>query len=473
MRQIKQNGILLILILTFSMVSGQNSNFPFGIRMNISTYEFQGYLGSEIYRFRDVQGGGGISLDYYLSAYLDLGLGINTGSFDYYKNPAYVKSTVVSNNLDVRFKFYNGKTLRENAFIGPYVIAGTGITQVRSRGVNLADKIFRVDKSGMHLSLGFGLRFLMYHNLSAFIQTRHYTPFVGDFDGNDGGDHFMEHSFGLIFTPGTSNDEDHDGVRDSKDLCPGTPRNVLVDKKGCPLDSDNDGIPDYQDEKPLMADQQLIDTMLVSSDSDGDGVIDELDFCPLDSGSVDADGCPDEDADGIPDYVDECPGTAPGVLVNYKGCPRDWDRDGVPDTEDQCPKTAGTIENNGCPETDTLLEARIKTLSQAIQFEFASTELTESSKHELDEMIQILKEKPEILMRIEGHTDNKGSVEYNLALSQERANATMQYLLQHGISASRLKAAGFGEALPVGDNNTEAGRALNRRVEFRLSYVYE
>ena len=74
------------------------------------------------------------------------------------------------------------------------------------------------------------------------------------------------------------------------------------------------------------------------------------------------------------------------------------------------------------------------------------------------------------LLTIEGHTDSKGTDEYNMTLSQKRANAVRAYLIEKGIAESRLKATGFGETTPIADNNTSAGRAKNRRVELKTSY---
>jgi len=71
-------------------------------------------------------------------------------------------------------------------------------------------------------------------------------------------------------------------------------------------------------------------------------------------------------------------------------------------------------------------------------------------------------------LRIEGHTDNAGSSATNLKLSQDRANAVMQWLIEHGVPADKLEAIGYGDSKPVAPNLTSRGRALNRRVEFDI-----
>jgi outer membrane protein OmpA-like peptidoglycan-associated protein len=75
---------------------------------------------------------------------------------------------------------------------------------------------------------------------------------------------------------------------------------------------------------------------------------------------------------------------------------------------------------------------------------------------------------PDIRIEIGGHTDNQGSPEHNKTLSKNRALAVYNYLLSRGIDASRMTYAGFGDTKPISDNETEAGRALNRRTEFKI-----
>lgn len=104
-----------------------------------------------------------------------------------------------------------------------------------------------------------------------------------------------------------------------------------------------------------------------------------------------------------------------------------------------------------------------------IYYETNSAELTESSKKVLDEFIIFLSENPNITVDIEGHTDNVGSDYDNLVLSQNRAKSVYEYLVANGISASRLGWKGYGESRPVATNDTEQGRALNRRTEFVIT----
>ena len=241
---------------------------------------------------------------------------------------------------------------------------------------------------------------------------------------------------GLIFCKAEEVDSDGDGVPDDKDRCPNTPIGVEVDERGCPLDSDGDGVPDYKDKCP--------DTPK--------GV------------KVDEKGCAlDSDGDGVPDYKDKCPDTPKGVKVDEKGCPLDTDGDGVPDYMDKCPDTPkGTkVDKKGCP----LVGEKLLIL-HGINFEFDSAKISRDSEAILDKAVETLEANPSIKVRIEGHTDSTGSEEYNLGLSQRRADAVRDHLVSKGIASERLEALGKGEGYPITSNKTREGRSQNRRVEF-------
>jgi outer membrane protein OmpA-like peptidoglycan-associated protein len=101
-------------------------------------------------------------------------------------------------------------------------------------------------------------------------------------------------------------------------------------------------------------------------------------------------------------------------------------------------------------------------------FDTKSAELKSESLIEIDQVLQLLKENPTMKIRIEGHTDNVGKPEDNLALSRKRAAAVVQYLQGKGADITRLSAAGYGETQPIAENNTEEGRAKNRRTEMKI-----
>jgi outer membrane protein OmpA-like peptidoglycan-associated protein/tetratricopeptide (TPR) repeat protein len=103
-----------------------------------------------------------------------------------------------------------------------------------------------------------------------------------------------------------------------------------------------------------------------------------------------------------------------------------------------------------------------------IFFDFSKFDLKEASQVELDKLVQLLKDNPTVKIQIEGHTDNIGSANDNLKLSENRAKAVVNYLVSKGIAASRLSSKGFGASKPVADNNSEEGRAQNRRTELKV-----
>ncbi len=102
-----------------------------------------------------------------------------------------------------------------------------------------------------------------------------------------------------------------------------------------------------------------------------------------------------------------------------------------------------------------------------VHFDYDKSNIRGQDRPILDEAVSILKGHPEISVMIEGHTDSRGTDSYNHGLGQRRADSVGDYLSGHGVSGSSVRGTrSFGESQPVGDNNTESGRAQNRRVEF-------
>lgn len=227
-----------------------------------------------------------------------------------------------------------------------------------------------------------------------------------------------------------------------------------------PKDSDGD---DVIDEKDACISEAGPASLNGCPDKDSDGIADKDDKCPTERGFAKYSGCPipDTDGDGINDEADKCPSQA-GVS-RYGGCSiPDTDGDGVNDENDRCPSVAGTAENGGCP---TLEQYNFN--YKNVQFASGSSTLTSSAKVELDKLVSILNEHSELKIAIDGYTDNIGKAESNKILSQKRADATKAYLVAKGINSERLAATGYGIENPKADNATVAGRAQNRRVEFK------
>ena len=293
--------------------------------------------------------------------------------------------------------------------------------------------------------------------------------------------HTPSAAYGFIDSVGCPIDTDGDGVPDYRDECPNTPREAYgyLAVTGCPLDSDGDGVYDYLDQCPNTpaAAYGMVDTLGCPIDSDGDGVYDYLDLCPNTPaaaiGMVDKNGCPlDTDKDGVYDYMDECPET-PAVARNFVdsvGCFLDTDGDGVYDYEDQCPTIAGVKENMGCPEIKREIRNLLKKAMSGIQFENAKATIKPNSYKILNDIAKIFIENPTYIVEVQGHTDNVGKYDYNMDLSERRAQAVRTYLINQGVPAERLTAHGYGPDRPIDDNKTKAGRAKNRRVEFNITF---
>jgi OOP family OmpA-OmpF porin len=203
--------------------------------------------------------------------------------------------------------------------------------------------------------------------------------------------------------------------------------------------------------------------------------MDGADECPNTprGATVDSKGCPsDADGDGVYDGLDRCPDTPKGARVDASGCPIDSDGDGVWDGLDRCPDTprGEKVDENGCPlakpKAPPLFEAEKKTLVlEGVNFESDKATLLPESLVILDSVAASLTDWPEVRVEIGGHTDSTNTDAHNMALSDRRAEAVREYLIQKGIDASRLRAKGYGEKSHITENKTQQGRAKNRRVE--------
>jgi len=259
-------------------------------------------------------------------------------------------------------------------------------------------------------------------------------------------------------------DTDGDGIADGDDSCPKVAGPAST--KGCP-DSDGDGVADDKDKCPNVAG---IASLSGCPDSDGDGIADGDDACPKVAGVRSANGCPDADGDGVRDSEDKCP-KRKGPASN-NGCPADpdTDGDGVIDRLDKCPETPGLKSNNGCPKVNEEVKQVMRQALEGVFFETSSARIKTESYPVLDNVVTVMNDNPSFQLLISGHTDSRGDDEMNRSLSQKRADSVRQYLINKGVDRSRMRAVGFGETQPVASNDTSAGRAKNRRVEFTVEF---
>ena len=346
----------------------------------------------------------------------------------------------------IKYSFMN---LINSKVIDPSLSVGGGYT-------------FFGDSSYGTLNPGAGLTFWFTENVGLELTTKYKKSFGDREDASgtpDAPSHF-QHSAGIIFKFG-GKDTDGDGIYDKDDACPEVAG--LKQFNGCP-DTDGDGIQDSEDACPTEFGTAALNGC---PDRDGDGVADKDDACPDVAGLVSMKGCPDTDGDGIADKDDKCP-TVAGPKENA-GCPwPDTDKDGVLDKDDACPTVPGPASNKGCPEVSDEVVKKLNDYAKTILFDTGKFSFQKQTFPVLQAITAILKEYPTAKFSIEGHTDNVGKADFNQKLSDGRANAVKQYLIDNGIDPFRLTSKGFGMDNPIDTNKTAKGRANNRRVEVKL-----
>jgi outer membrane protein OmpA-like peptidoglycan-associated protein len=253
-------------------------------------------------------------------------------------------------------------------------------------------------------------------------------------------------------------------------------------------DRDRDGIPNVTDRCPDRAEDPdgfQDDDGCPEDDNDRDGILDPDDACPNDAEDKDyfedEDGCPDpdNDGDGVPDTDDQCPKKAEDIdgFEDADGCPDpDNDGDGILDPDDQCPLEKETIndfeDEDGCPDkklAEYKEESKEIKILEKVHFRFMSSEILAESHPLLDQVYTLLVSHPEIVkIQIEGHTDKSGPRDLNMELSQTRANAVQDYLVEKGIAPSRLVAKGYGWTRLIDYRSGPEANQINRRVEFKV-----
>lgn len=259
-------------------------------------------------------------------------------------------------------------------------------------------------------------------------------------------------------------DSDRDSVPDERDQCP-VEAGALPN--GCPvLDSDSDGINDPEDQ--CASEAGIAPSGCPLRDADQDGVADGQDQCSNEKGAAPT-GCPDGDQDGVLDRADKCPAVT-GVAPD--GCLADSDGDGLVGADDRCaeqPETMNGFEDSdGCPdELPTAVKSFVGVIA-GIEFDSNKVAIRPGSERTLDEAASVLEEYASLRVEVIGHTDDRGTRELNLDLSQRRAAAVKQQLVSRGIDASRIQTRGAGPDEPLTSNDTPAGQQKNRRIEFRI-----
>ncbi|MCI5056192.1 MAG: OmpA family protein [Flavobacteriales bacterium] len=161
---------------------------------------------------------------------------------------------------------------------------------------------------------------------------------------------------------------------------------------------------------------------------------------------------------GVAEFLMPRPGNLTySFIVDYRGDHHSWDR------QFKIPQDKGAYD----------LSVKLKyepkhVVLYEVAFDPNSAHLKESSDRELRDLLELMSDKPHMQIEILGHTDSIGSIEHNMKLSLERANAIKQYLVDGGIQEHRIKTSGHGPLVPIDTNTTEEGRARNRRIEVKV-----
>lgn len=297
-------------------------------------------------------------------------------------------------------------------------------------------------------------------------------------------------------------DTDHDGIKDSEDECPTKAGTKAMN--GCP-DTDNDGIKDSEDMCPNIFG---ISEMKGCPDTDHDGIMDREDNCPSEAGPISNYGCPNEVrlhlVDEYGNIIATVVKTEEGFV--FKKLPSDRNYMFLLEGEDIGINDEIQIylDNNGEktlisaklneltgyfeyrhlegikdvmelleePEDAVLLareeEEIIQTAFSALEFESGKAIIAKESFESLENLANLLKDKKDWKIKLDGHTDNVGKATDNLMLSKRRAEAVRFYLTQQGVDTDRILVKYYGQAKPIADNETLEGRQKNRRVEMKI-----
>jgi len=421
MRKFKLTLLAVSFALCANTVFAQNSDNKWLIGVGTHAVDFSsvrgtfdGFFKTDNYSF--VPPLSKLNVGYSLNKSIALDLAVSIGQVDY-KRDLYHESITenliddeffLNAGLGIKYKFANGYLLKENFLIDPYIRVGANYVQYDFSDAFQAG----AGKQSEAAKEGSGLE-------------------NENFLGVSGGV-----GFNLWFT-----------------------RNF-----GINIESNYNWLPDIKrDYGNFFQHSAGVVFRFGAKDSDNDGIYDKHDECPNVAGLKEFNGCPDTDSDGIPDTKDACPELA-GPKEN----------NGCPDTDDDnCVNEAGPKENNGCPippppVVTKEVQEQLNSYAKTILFDTGKSSLKAASTPVLVDIITILQKYSNAKFAIEGYTDSVGRASSNQKLSESRANAVRDFLIENGIDADRLTAEGHGEENPIATNKTKAGRAKNRRVEINL-----
>ena len=440
--------LLLLTLFAFSRADETGGKLSIGLKGGATTY--RGDISNP-----DIAGYYDFNLQWWVSNVFGLGFNYGKGKLSAEEDNNYFTTNLWNYVFLLKIKPFPSSKLN------PYITAGYEFFDIYPKGKNgygLPNiSAGKYEKMNNAIPVGIGFAYFLNEHLAIDAEALLHlarTDYIDDQEKGSNNDSYLTGALGLSLYLGKPKDTDGDGIPDKIDKDPLHPEDFdhFQDEDGAPdLDNDEDGIPDNLDKAPLEAedhDGYQDEDGVPDPDNDGDGILDVNDKAP--NQAEDMDGFQDDD--GVPDP--------------------DNDHDGIADENDNCPNEPETIngyeDEDGCPDKkpEIAVEKGKAIVLEGIHFASGSSKLSSDSKKILDKVVRTLKENPEIEVEIRGYTDNTGSYDGNVRLSQKRAEAVKDYLVQNGIDASRVQAKGYGPENPIADNNTREGRAKNRRIEF-------
>ncbi|MDX2246353.1 MAG: OmpA family protein [Bacteroidia bacterium] len=407
--------LLAAFFLMINSTKAQTSESPWMAGLSGIFLDYQGLLTGNPTQIRSFDPGISFGAHAYVTKWMNASLNssfVPEATYPVGENQ-YISSSLIDVNTLVQFKS-NGTFLPEDAFVAPYLTTGFGL--------NTASNNLR-----LYIPAGLGLKFQITPNFSFQFESLYKQRL-----GKEKFQH-ISHSIGFVFAlPGQ------------------TPKRPVK--------------PVEEEPQPK---EELVAEAEGSIDTDNDGVADRDDLCPEVKGKALYLGCPEEEKTEI--------AAKPPVVDNQKET-----KTGTPSLTSSKNNGAVIIDNPNPnrittptpPPTAEMPAADRKYIEAAmanIYFEAASDQLTPESYPVLDTVALILNKYPQYDLQVLGHTDNTGDQNSNLVLSIKRAFKVKYYLVyEKNVRLSRITSDGYSSVAPVADNSTEAGRAKNRRVEFKL-----
>ena len=412
---------------------------------------------------RQINATAAASLFWWISDPFAIGFNAGASFLQAEQSNRYFKTMLYNFTPSIKVKLFPSSPLN------PYLTAGFEIMHInpQDKAGNKLPNIQAGEYKNIQFAVPFGGGFSIFFSEVVGLELealyhQGLTDWIDDIKTGDNLDGYFTGTLGLVFNLGAPRDSDGDGIPDKYDGDPARAEDFdgFEDADGIPdPDNDQDGVPDYSDQAR-------------NDPEDHDGFQDQ-------DGAPD----PDNDGDGILDVNDKMPGTdatiAAGIdtkedmdgFQDDDGAPDpDNDGDGILDVNDKCPNQPETVngyqDEDGCPDSKPEIEVGQAIVLEGVNFASGSADLTTNSMRILDKAALTLVNNPEIEVEIRGYTDNTGSYQANVRISQRRADTVREYMLKHGIAPYRMTTKGFGPENPIAPNSTGEGRAQNRRIEF-------